>query len=465
MVDLQHLEAVSRSEHNPRLNTLLKNVLYSDFRTGAKSVSGMLRDLYSHERINISSLSNGRDYIKQLDLVRQVMNPSHAEFVDLMRFCLEVMADMLAENNSRNYYAKDQRELVRIYEDVQAAAEADQEHVERIFQKSGLAKSLTPDPQRRIAALQLTDLLIQYVNSFSFGHDHIQHLMRPDSTLDLMLRTMEGAETRRRMNGIEEYERVNKNYTLFVDDLTGARNQEANIAIDRVSLSVVNADLTLNPNVEGKGPRKDSRGVDDPYVFVPDFAQREEPVMTAFVEVCLAYNLFGMTELWFRTYATHRWDQIEYETFDEDMATLFDTKYTHSLLITRDTFFNLQQDLNVVYREPEEKKKKAWVNVDRFHEGGQAWAGTYQENFPEAGAGTYEHNYPAYEGDVATGPTKGWEERHPYDRQNAPDYDPDFRWPTGKITRAERYPEENDNKTLMYALVVAGGGALLYYNS
>ena len=117
----------------------------------------------------------------------------------------------------------------------------------------------------------------------------------------------------------------------------------------------------------------------------------------------------------------------------------------------------------MVYREPEEKKKKVWKNVDQFDEGGQAWAGTYQQNFPEAGAGTYEHNYPAYEGDVATGPTKGWEKRNPYDKQNFPDYDPDFRYPTGKITRAERFPE--DNKTLMYALVVAGGGALLYYNS
>ena len=88
VVDLQHLEEVCRSEVNPIFNTLLKNVLYAEFRGGSESVSGFLRDGYSWERVGVGAASNAQNYIKRLDLVRQVMHPERHEFIVLFEFCM-----------------------------------------------------------------------------------------------------------------------------------------------------------------------------------------------------------------------------------------------------------------------------------------------------------------------------------------------------------------------------------------
>ena len=61
VVDLQHLEAVSRSDINPIFDTLLKNVLYAQFRNGSESVSGFLRDGYSHERVGVGNANNAEN--------------------------------------------------------------------------------------------------------------------------------------------------------------------------------------------------------------------------------------------------------------------------------------------------------------------------------------------------------------------------------------------------------------------
>ena len=98
---MQHLEAVSRSEHSPRLNTLLKNVLYSNFRSGSESIKGFLEDKFSVGRINTGRIHTADGYIHQLELVRQVKNPSNEEFVAILDFCMWTLEKMLTEGQKK----------------------------------------------------------------------------------------------------------------------------------------------------------------------------------------------------------------------------------------------------------------------------------------------------------------------------------------------------------------------------
>ena len=102
MVDMQHLEIVTRAA-NQHLDVLCKNVLYSNFRSGSRSVSGMLRDPDSWRRIGQLGRLNARGYVEQLDLVRQVLNPPKHEWVALAFFCMSSLNSMMKECHSQGY--------------------------------------------------------------------------------------------------------------------------------------------------------------------------------------------------------------------------------------------------------------------------------------------------------------------------------------------------------------------------
>jgi hypothetical protein len=66
------------------------------------------------------------------------------------------------------------------------------------------------------------------------------------------------------------------------------------------------------------GKRRTKDGILDPYLEVDDFINRFVNTRDTFLDVCLAYNLFGFTEIWFRDFFTWRWDQLDWNAFNDN---------------------------------------------------------------------------------------------------------------------------------------------------
>ena len=377
---MQHLEPLTQSRSNQHLDVFCKNVLYSNFRSGARSLSGMLRDPDSWRRIGRLDRLNARGYVEQLDLVRQVLNPPKHEWVALAFFCMSSLNTMMKECHSLGYFPGTS-DLVHIDEDTQESAESDLEFIRRKYPSSGMKGSKTADPGLSYAGLQTAKVLIDYVNSFEVNDSHITFLMRKDSCLSNMIVHMQGLNTIRRSHTTVDYKTTPKNHLMFVEDLTGAREQAADITIDSGSLSTVNGNLTFNPSIDAfRGARTNVMGEPNPYVYVDSFLDREENIQTAFLEVCIAFNLFGLTRVWFRDFGHLRWDQVDWSVFDANggFEGVFEPQYQTRFDVTNEVFIALQHALNVAFHHtgPEAKLDvgENYLAQDEYDEAVQSWA-------------------------------------------------------------------------------------------
>ena len=149
----------------------------------------------------------------------------------------------------------------------QESAESDLEFIRRKYPSSGMKGSKIADPGISYAGLQTAKILIDYVNSFEVSEAHVSFLMRRESCLSTMIVHMQGLNTIRRSHTAVDLKSTSKNHLMFVEDLTGARQQAADITIDNGSLSTVNGNLTLNPSIDVfRGARTNANAEPNPYV-------------------------------------------------------------------------------------------------------------------------------------------------------------------------------------------------------
>ena len=379
---MQHLEIVTRARANQHLDVLCKNVLYSNFRSGSRSVSGMLRDPDSWRRIGQLGRLNARGYVEQLDLVRQVLNPPKHEWVAIAFFCMSSLNSMMKECHSLGYMPGT-GDLVQIDESCQESAESDLEFIQRKYPSSGMKGAKTADPGINYAGLQTAKILIDYVNSFEVSDTHVSFLMRRDSCLSTMIVHMQGLNTIRRSHTSVDLKSTSKNHLMFVEDLTGARQQAADITIDNGSLSTVNGNLTLNPSIDAfRGARTNVMGEPNPYVYV------EPQIQTAFLEVCLAFNLFDLTTVWFRDFGHLRWDQVDWQTFDANggFEGAFNPQYLARFDITNEVFIALQHALNVAFHHTGPTARtdvgENYLAQGEYDEAVQSWAANEKNPLP-----------------------------------------------------------------------------------
>ena len=242
MPDLQHLEHIVQSKRTPRLDTLCKNILYSEIRDGGGSVPGLLRDQFAYTRAGKARVHTAQKMIEQLDLARQFQFPTVHDWVHLMTFCFAACGQMMKEADGLGYFLQDQDDLAQIDAAISEAAKQDLEYIERFYPRGGLTKEIRPDSSLEYAGIQMAKMLIEYINSFEknggMNPRHVPYLMRIDSCLDTLVVHMQGLHTLRRLVSTDMYQRVNRNYTLFVQDLSGARENYAQIVIDNRSLSI-----------------------------------------------------------------------------------------------------------------------------------------------------------------------------------------------------------------------------------
>ena len=443
---MQHLEALTQNKALPQLDILCKNLLYCRVRTGSESVAGILRDPQSWERAGRVQVNSAQGFVEQLDLVRQFKKPNKNDFIFIAMFCQTVCDPMLKEAHTRGYFDQDPDEFVRLDKMIQEAAQADLDYIERFNDRSHLKKAINPDPTLNYAGSKTAKMTFEYVQAMDVSTRHIPYLMRTDSTLAKLLVVMQGLHTRRRQESQEEYRTVNRNHRLFVEDLTGARHNVANIVIDRGSLSTVNQNLTLNPSLQAmQGARTDAQGKPDPYVYAENFLGLGIPVTNAFIEVCLAFNLFGLTEVWFNEFPDKSWTDIDWKSFDEEQdgfAGMFEPDYGDRIHLTRDNFFILQHALAVVFRNEEEEDTSDDFTTEEYHEKSQEWAANARRRGTAADVVTYGG---------------GYEEEASREMYGEGDY-------PGEAVVAEFY-KKNDNTALMIAgaAAVVGGGALYYF--
>ena len=286
-------------------------------------------------------------------------------------------------------------------------------------------------------------MLRQYCQIYELQQEHVQHLMRPQqrdqeggSCLDVLLATMQSMETRRTQKSLEPWSaRVYKNAKLFVTDLTVSRGySESSVLLDNKSLSIRERNLVLNPDLTGRGPRTNHLGQLDPYVNVENFIGRFINTQNAFLDVCLAYNLFGLTEVWFREFPLERWDQLTWDTFNDRnlLNVLVDETYPNTVRLSPEHFTHLTQDIERAFRlsvkiEPVENMQT--IHMEGYHEPGQEWAA---EGTP---------GYASSEGSFGM--------KRPYYGDEEP--------MIGSFT-------VEPSNTLLFGILV-GGGALLYFNS
>ena len=260
-----------------------------------------------------------------------------------------------------------------------------------------------------------------------------------------LLEVMMEMETLRTTDGVDPWsDRIFKNIKLFVTDLTVSKDfSEASVLLDNKSMSIKGRTLVLNPSLSGRGPRRDVLGL-NPYVSVENFIDRFINTHDTFLDVCLAYNLFGLTEVWFSEFPLERWDQLNWDTFnDQNLLNVFVNETSpNPVRLSQDNFSHLTHDIQRAFSlsvkaEPQEDPYGGMqtIHLGDYNEPGQQWAshGTPGE-------------YSSSEGEFGM--------KRAYYGEDLPSDDPMF----GSFTI-------EPSNTLLYGILAAGGGALLYYNS
>ena len=438
---MQHLEEIARSTTNHRYDTFLKNVLYGRFDEQGRSLGGILRDPLSWK--GLIRATTAERFIGQLDLVRQAKYPVLSEFVTLLEYSVRVASEMVQEANTRGYFGEDQMEIQRIDARVIKAAQLNTDFVREKF-RSDLKAPIRPSAQYKEGGFQAADMLRQYCQAYDLRHDHIQFLMKPDGCLDVLVTQMQEMESRRIRAGGDQWPqaKVFKNHKLFVTDLTDVRQDEARVLLDNKSMSVVNRNLVLNPSLSGRGPRRDVLGL-NPYVSVENFIDRFINTHDTFLDVCLAYNLFGLTEVWFSEFPLERWDQLTWDMFnDRDLlSVLVNETYPNTVRLTEPNFDYLQADIQRAFSlsvkaEAQEDPYGGMqtIHLGDYNEPGQQWASHGTPGEYSSSEGEFGMKRAFYGEDLPSDAMFG------------------------------SFTIEPSN-TLLYGILAAGGGALLYYNS
>ena len=435
---MQHLEEVARSDMNPTFDVLLKNILYGRYQDQDQSVSGVLA--HKNNVYKRAPASTAKAFIEQIEMVRQFMHPALSEFVSMFEYLVEVTHQMVEEAWRRGYFSE-QMESQRISFQLKEAADEDINYVRRMYRRD-LDTAILPEQRyNKYAGFQAADVLRKYLQSYDVKDEHVASLMEPEKCMDRLIHIMCEIESKRQQEGgiVWANDRVYANYELFVHDMTGPRQAEANVVIDNDSLSVINKLLVLNPSINMRGQRR-TNGVLDPYVEVEEFLSTFQTTKDAFIHVCLAYNLFGLTEVWFRSFVLWRWDQLDWDALDDHghLNVLLDEHYPNVSRLTMSNFHSLAYDLRQVFKqavkiEPEDPYGGyATMNImgGDYDEQGQQWAAQGEPHETMGRLGGFSSS--------DEGETRGYEGE-----------------PGAK----------KDDKTMMYALLAAGGGALLYFNS
>ena len=203
------------------------------------------------------------------------------------------------------------------------------------------------------------------------------------------------------------------------------------MVIDNDSLSVVARRLVLNPQIGMGGKRRNKAGQLDPYVDVEDFINRFINTQDTFLDVCLAYNLFGLTEVWFSRYIHLRWDQLNWGLLKQDdhLEVLVNEHYPDVSRLIMANFHSLAYDLRQAFQQDQKV-------VPENPYGGYSGA-HFRGDYDEQGQAFAAHGEPVTIG----------------------------RLPVDEGEGEEPGVKKKEDKTMMYALLAAGGGALLYFNS
>ena len=376
MVDMQHLHEVVQYRHNPRLDLFCKNVLYGNFRSQG-GVENILRDPSSVKRIGHEGIGplNARGYLEHLERVRQVQNPSSQDFIYLLYWVGATVQQMLNEARSRDW--EDEDECARKDRDIQDAAEEDLSYVQQFYNSGNLKKRVEPDNSIQYGGIQMAKMLTDFMNRFEdIESRHIRYLMRRNSALDVLLLTMRSLDTTRASKTITPFTQTNANYLLFCEDRTGLREQEAYVVLDNRSLSVLDGTLTLNPRINMGGVRTSQDGQQWPYIEEKEFLRQTG--MDAFLEVCLAYNLFDLTYIWFNEFGHLDSGEINWSRLQDDypFEYLFVPEYKPHNNVTMKVFFRLVMDLKIAFGhavgEPDAEQRGIHIEGD-YHEASQAW--------------------------------------------------------------------------------------------
>ena len=398
-VDLQHLHEVCQMEQLPELDIFCRNLLYGSFRM--ESVSGLLKDTNSVNLVNRNvHASTTTSYLHQLDLVRQAQNPIRSEFVTFLMFLANASMMMAKECDERGFYSSDRGTLDQMDGQLQEAAESDLQYLQQFYQNS---EQMETDKRIPKVGDQLAFLLAHYVNSFEVSARHLRYLMGKDRTVQKLLVNMIGLETRRKQNTSVAFSSVNRNYSLFVHDLTGARTYRAEVVLNNKSLSTVESVLTLSPSIGLTGTRTDQYGNNWPYIRQPNFLNTDRDRL---IQICMAYNLFGLTELWFREEGGLRYDQVGWDTFD-DIQEAMTPHYIDTISVTRKVFNNLVKDLRGLYPQTDvvavtaespayDYRQNKTHHIDEYDEGVQNWQsrGERQVAVPQGMTPEAEYEFP-----------------------------------------------------------------------
>ena len=100
--------------------------------------------------------------------------------------------------------------------------------------------------------------------------------------------------------------------------------------------------------------------------------------MDAFLEVCLAYNLFDLTYIWFNEFGHLDSGEINWSRLQDDypFEYLFVPEYKPHNNVTMKVFFRLVMDLKIAFGhavgEPDAEQRGIYIEGD-YHEASQAW--------------------------------------------------------------------------------------------
>ena len=345
MVNLKHLESVVLTEQRGHMHTLIKNVLYSQFRE--EQPTEWIQNSKNVDRVNPHDW-NPKNYEQigaQLDKCRRVMFPTRQELVGMMLWLLKTITKMYDEAKGLRLFDDDPNWPTEQFAELGEYAEDNIKQLQHHYK-----------PERPIVAdanfakygggIQQVKMLLDLLAQFDMQPQHLELVMVPDQTLESMIDTVHHLHNIRQRVASGPYKTCGWSYLLWIEDFVGDAGMYPGVAMRDPFLKVIDDTLYCNPPMGTDGQRRNESG-DNPYLSCPSFsfALDSESVCTGIAKIMIAYNLFGFTELWFTDYRNISWSDLKFHK--EEVYGRCNQVERGVILDTR-MFFQFLDDINAL---------------------------------------------------------------------------------------------------------------------
>ena len=345
--DLREYETAFRCIMCPKYEIFLNNVLHSP--TDMVTVKELLRaetpgKIYN--RTHTTRLKTLNNRLLKLSLVRACRRPDSKTFSLILSSMVSTLDTIRTQAIERGYYpgSKGHSELSRMTSDLEKAAGLDCEHLGRRFPRS---KTVQPDNYVDNGC-KVAGLLAKRMRDFELGPDDIvQSYMTSYATFGVVLDQLAGLTSHVRRNGEKPY--GGAAYAIFTYDCTGVTknpHQQA-VNLNKTNLYIQEGSLVLHTRKQFG---------EEPVYTLPNFLDQSSTIKDRLLEIMVAYNLFGMLQLWVDS--DIRWDKITWAAFQNSMENFneyFSLTQTNRVEMSVATYEALVLDLQRIGTTPMEE--------------------------------------------------------------------------------------------------------------